>query len=477
MRACDRCHQVKERCSKPKESDVCARCLRLHLQCNTIRPQKRNGRVPSSARPITYEKLATSSQPSAIQRQDCVGPQESTAQRPSPSDEACSPETLSHITEATDQERYWLSLALGDKKSAGRYVIGPSFHERHQKSLIKGLQTAPALLKDAFISCSTLIAAEQGIEVPASVQEQCQQRAAVGVSVLRSVKVTNQEDAASCILLGFLLITFAKYVALGEVLAICRYTLNQIKPIYEAKANFFNEDDRCFLRHLVLTETVECLFQAEMPALRLENEQGGMPDRFLGVSSSLLPTLHSLACLNSMARKGDGVSRWKSYQEAIKLEISLLDWTPAPKDNLRNNFEPQEVNYMLRQAKVMKETMLLIAHRLQFTYGSRTPTAEQLCQSIREELELLKAENGQTLHIAGLSLMAAAFEVDVDDSTGQAKALDRLERLTSLSPSFRSRLQRSLLKIWSAKEQQRAEQKCWYWYDVSRCYLSPSSDS
>lgn len=480
MRACDRCHRIKERCSRSSETDTCGRCSRLKLKCCTTRLQRKIGRKPTFARHVSYQSLSTISQPERTSNllsnddhdytrydgQICEGTDAQYVAVPE------SVERRAAVTITTEQEDHLLFLAIGDKSSAARYVIGPSFHEIHQRSLIRGLKTAPSVLKDAFISCAALIASGRGIEVPAHVQEQCQKRAAIGVSVLRAIKINDRQGVSSCLLLGVILMTFAKYIAEGEVLAICRWTLSQIKPFYEAREILDNEDDGWAVRNLVLTETIECLFQAEVPVLRLECGQDDTVDRFLGFSSPLLTHLHSLANLNHKFRNNScDKIHLPLLEELHELESTIASWMPIELDSLNHHFEQNEIIYMLKQAKIMRETMLLVIHRLEHPYGSGSTRANELFHSICDQLELLKTQTGKTLNIAGLSLMTTSFELDC--SLAQKEALGKFERLTNLSPRFQNRLQSSLLRFWSAKQHHGHDLR---WSDVSRYYTSPLSE-
>ena len=481
-RACDRCHAIKERCRWICGPGPCERCSRLNHNCDTRRPLQKAGRKsrhaslnlnPQRAKGLSrlpLETLAVN-----ICRTDADLSSTSTRSSPAtsvylsdrPQDE--SPRLLPLFGNLDEVEQHLLQLCLGTQTSVGQFTLGPSFHERHQRAFVTHFGAAMPQLKDAFLSSAAVLANYQDVHLPEALQKLCHKRAATAVSSLRSLKVSGRQDVSVCLILGVVLTTFALYVAGGEVYTLCRFTLSLVKPTYESTRNF-DSDEISFLVCLVFTEAVECLFSGDIPTLRFKPEDTvDVVDRYLGLSSPLLPYLYDLCGLNHALRHTQELGLPRIMERLNLLEQAVLRWNPTPPADFLDRFRQAEVINMLAQAKILRLTILLIIHRLRHPFDTKTGEARIMSDAIMKELELAMRLTNQPLKCAHISSMTACLELE--DEQEIEVAIESISHLMKYSRQFQSKIRTRLARLWEAKEYGASI----YWFNLSDLWptLSP----
>jgi hypothetical protein len=135
-RACDRCHNIKERCQWLSGSDICQRCLRLGHDCQTLRPVQKLGRKPRSRtiRTIPFYG-ASSTQPLGGLSND--SPENAQSSTETDSNIASPPDTASTQRQTTEElsrifqespglseaEREILGICFGSVEASGMIAI------------------------------------------------------------------------------------------------------------------------------------------------------------------------------------------------------------------------------------------------------------------------------------------------------------------------------------------------------------------
>lgn len=392
--ACDRCYELKERCTRPSITVVCRRCNRLDLVCSTVRPKR-----PAGPRPHRG-------------KQSVVGAT------------LCSSGTLdvgAWLQESPDlllEERELLVFLLDRPEILDYYVVTTSFRGAEQQSFMAPFLAALPVLKDAYLACAgALKSLEPG--VAADQQTVNLRHASSATEILRSLSIVNSQDAALCLALGTTL-TLAVYGAVGIGVAdICRYCLSATTPVMETVSDADTEPSQSFL---VLLETLECVIHRRRPTIRIRPWASQNVDRHLGLSLPLLPYYYDL-CVSSYSLVDiTNASYPACLQKRLdEIQHAVESWQPSYPNGFRRAVRIRRNSNLLAHATDFRLGGLLLIHLLRHAFGRQDSQADIWAKEIMMELELARQVTKRPTRCVTLPFIAAA--IDMRDPGARVKAL------------------------------------------------------
>jgi hypothetical protein len=352
-----------------------------------------------------------------------------------------------------------------------KYLIGPSFHESHHRSFVQNMLRPAPVLKNAAVACAAVLFGDQYAQYTKTSIEVGHRRAALAVSELRSLKISEEQDLITALVLGVAMVTFAMHVADGQPFIISHYTLVLVKPVYSSLLAM-DPSIMDFLMCLVSTETFECLLRSEIPTLRIhEHDRRNVVDRYLGLTSSLFAHLYDICEVSNMLRETGGLESMKIDQRVKDIQESLNQWQPSPPPDFLERFTQAEVFGMLAQAKVLRLAALLIVHRLYHPFGQCDREGLILSRAITMEFDTVFQFVGHSMPCTALAYLVACFEITGVEA--RAAAIDKSQHFVTFSRQSQVRFRKSLLSVWNAKDLGNQI----YWFDLGHYIQRTSSGS
>ncbi|KAK8000396.1 hypothetical protein PG990_012996 [Apiospora arundinis] len=437
-RACDRCYELKARCQPVSSATKkCSRCERLDLDCTTARP------VRPAGRKLQRRKFLVSVKSSKEQAPDDIVA------------------WLKGTSDLLPEERDLLVFLLGRPETLDCYVVCPSFQAAAQQALVTQL-TADALptVKDAYLAFASAL--KQLNPKPTTGTDDIVRHASSAMETLRSLPITDQEDAALCLTLGAALaLSMHSTIGMGAA-DICRYCLTATLPFVE-KAVASDEHSKSWRGFMVLLETMDCLVHRQKPSLRLQAgavEEG--VDRHLGLCSSLLPYYYDLCVIShSLTSTTDTSVLALLHKQLDGIHASVEAWRPpihAAASRSTRQLESTEIVILLAQAKVYRLGALLVSHRLRHAFGERDEPADIWSKEILTELEIAQQITERPLRCVTLPFMIAA--VEVRELGARDRTLECIDGyVEDCSPIVRGAARDFLRRVWRDRDLQITS--CW----------------
>ncbi|EGX93706.1 Fungal transcriptional regulatory protein [Cordyceps militaris CM01] len=478
-RSCDRCYFIKERCIRAPDSDSCDRCLRLNHECVRQRAPKRPGRRPKKA-------------PAAARDQQQQQQQQQTA---SPASHPASPHADAHETSSmldrvvadlglSTVEARLLRQSILSEQFVEQFIVGPSFGATHRAYMARQLYGAPLTLGHAFIASAMSWGEESDVTSPAPGSakahsdhfERMYNHATRAVATLRSLQPATAPEMCLCIVLGATIVSFTLKLRVADARAICRQTLELVKPVYtdEALLAATPPDDLCLMSCLQLTNVAESIMFCEPPTLRYRNALHGPEyvDRFVGIAHSILPLLHDVAALSfrfkrerARARAADdnaaaALRQAELAHAALEREVRL--WMPGGRAEFaEGRFTPTEVAHMLCQAEAFRNAARLVLHRLRCGFGEQDEAAQAMSSHVLTSVKVTALVTGSIPVCIDFPLIVACLELESES--------ERADYLSSLSPisSYSSRFHDRTRVIFDAAWEARRNGQSLYWHDLA----------
>ncbi|KAJ6437727.1 putative Zn(II)2Cys6 transcription factor [Purpureocillium lavendulum] len=517
-RPCDRCHSLKERCRwADVDAHECERCSRLQFQCKTNRPVARAGRRPRLAagnrmslrrtslpgRPRTPSsaELSSLSPLSPLSPSSAPSPPPPPRRRPPPprqaplaatgqvpDDETAPQEALvvgngitarQHVQirhvpqfpELSRLEMHFLDVMLHKQIEVDKYLIGPSFRDQHLQAFATHLAAGMPLLKDAFIACASLLVGNQDLRRLAHGQQIGYRRAAAAIGSLRVSRIDRADDLSMVLILGVAVVTFALHHS-GPPLALCSFILGIAKAMYErdrALPQRMGPDCAAFLVCLLGTEMEECLVRCRTPTLRVhEGDMDHLVDRFIGISAPLLTYFYDLCALGHQIRRSGCRALGNAPANALlddltTVEAKLTDWRPTISADILATYSDMEANMMMAQAKVLRLTALLVAHRLRHPFGHQDEHALTMSRAVLQELSAVVRLTGRSIPFGDLAFLVAGFELTTTKERDATLARSYL--IVDFSPHVRDEEAAWLVSFWAARDATCTRQHI-YWDNI-----------
>ncbi|KAI1421315.1 hypothetical protein F5Y12DRAFT_787577 [Xylaria sp. FL1777] len=427
--ACDRCYELKARCERASTTSSCARCERLSLVCSTVRP------VRPAGRRLQNRTLSAFAKPSKESEIDAW---------------------LGNVPGLLPEERELLIFLLGRPENVDCYVVCPRFQVAVQKSLAAQLLLALPILKDAYLACATAL---KQLDPNISIDtDNSVRHASSAMKTLRSLPISNLQDAVVCLTLGAAL-ALSVYSTIGVGVAdICHYCLTATNPFVEEVV--FNKHIDPWQGVLVLLETMDCLVYRRKPTLRLQPRNSEGVDRHLGLCLPLLPYYYDLCVISHLIATTTDASLLTYLPKQLDAICTSVEaWIPSLASHLVDQFEAAEIVALLAQAKVYRLGALLVSHRLRHAFGEHDEQADIWSKEIIMELEM--AQRVTERHIRYVTLPFIVAAVEIRDPSARNKALQStVDYVDSFSPVVQKATRSFLCRIWHDRDLKITS--CWF---------------
>jgi hypothetical protein len=455
--ACDRCYELKERCSRTSTDLACARCERLDQNCTSSRPVRRAGRRPCHRQ---KESLGTtlSSQTSTASTQTIhIGA------------------WLVNTPDLSLEEKDLLMLLLARPEHLNYYPVSRSFQVAEQRSLAALLPAALPILKHAYLAYAVALKLLQPgnsseVEKSASLRY-----ASAAMNTLRSFPVSSSQDAAICLTLGASLALFVYSVVGVGVADICHYCLSITNPFLEIGEPGQESDMRPWQGVLVLLETMECLVYRRKPTLRISPGATQNVDRHLGLCWPLLPFYYDLCDISYLQANTVDTCYLDYLQKQLDgIHNAIQVWQPSQPIGFINQFETAEVINLLTQARVYRLAGLLVSHRLRYLFGEQDSQAKIWSKEIMMELELSRRISKTRVRSVTLPFVVAA--VEIQDTGERIETLQNVyEYVDQFTPVVQKATRTFLSRIWHERDVQVTT--CWFDSVHKPCVVLHAIDS
>lgn len=296
---------------------------------------------------------------------------------------SCSHKRVEHVLTTKDGffhlHRHWL--------------IAKSLSSNYQHTVRRLFSHSPLILADGYQSVLELLSARdmefKGLKTTFDFTRGAK---CLGELVRSSTSLRSVEDAAIILMLGQILFVYNVLISWPCTHLIIRNTLLTTRNWYPAMLKT-PEWDAATLTP-IFVDTIQCLVRREVPVLRLSIGDRVVVDRFLGVSSSLLPLLYDI-CVCS--------HRVKMYAPApIKpllpidtreegdvystVERQISSWEPVLPPDFFTKYTHVETSALLAQARMYKTAGLILIHRLRHPLGVHDKTGKHYAESILHDL-------------------------------------------------------------------------------------------
>lgn len=329
------------------------------------------------------------------------------------------PRALSLFPDMDERELQLLHSMCQGQIHIDQFLIAPSFRACHYESFARHLFSATTWLQDALVATAALIACEHDVNSLHQDRVIGYKRAASTVLTLRSITTFEFEDLSTVLVLAISAVTVALHIS-GHALAICRHSLNIIKPLYEGSTKL-DSDCSAFVICLIHSEIVECLLHGQIPTLKFRVQNPDFVDRFLGVASPLLPYFYEVCEISKGLR--DQENCLNIMETLFAVNTAIEQWCPVLPANYDTLFQPDEVLGLLTQAKVHRWTLLLLLLRLRHPYGTETTKATEISNAILKELESTIRLSKRSVPCISLAFLVACCELT--DRQDREKALGK----------------------------------------------------
>jgi hypothetical protein len=466
-RACDRCHNIKERCQWLQGAKVCQRCLRLNHDCQTRRPVQKLGRKPrhpTRAQPeppgtstiplVTPSTAISTSSPSSLYGKSTER-SESTASYLSPPEQSInlddSIRLLDSLVGLDDAERELINVCLRNPEVCGQFTLGPTFHLIQQRDLIYRLKGATVQLKEGFISVGSFMAQAQNLTLSTKGTELCTSKAAIGVAYLRRFQVKSREDVTTALLLGFLACTYSLFCSNGQAHSVCSTALSYIEPWYRWQGTTFESDEYSVIIALIYTELIACVINSEIPTIKYgeHNKFVTTIDRYMGLAPPFLSFFYDICELSHALHSGQkSLEEEETLRRIEEIEQDVKVWKPLSTQTFPDRYAHVEVVQMLAQIKSLRQAALLVLHRLKYPYGTHDDKGMALADSILSECFLAREWISALPMGMDLAFLIGCCETPKRD---QEETLQSVDKCLRFSDEVRNRARAMLNVVWTAK--------------------------
>ncbi|KAE8451395.1 hypothetical protein EG329_004024 [Mollisiaceae sp. DMI_Dod_QoI] len=438
--ACDRCYELKERCTRASITIECTRCQRLGLICSTVRPVKIAGRRPQH-RKQSLSRTTPSNQTSTT-APDTVG----------------IATWLRDVPNLNQKEKELLTFLLGRPESLDCYVVGSSFQAAEQRSLIAPLPAALPVLKDAYLAYAGALKLLQPSIATEVDKDIGLRHASSAMITLMSLPVATFQDATLCLTLGTVLALYV-YSAIGVGVAdICHYCLSTTSSFLETARS--DTGIKSWQSLLVILELMECMVHRRKPTLRIQLQILESVDRHLGLCLPLLPYYYDLCVISHTLRSSTDTNYLVHVQKQLDgIHTAIEEWQPSHPGDLVDRFETAEVVNLLAQAKVYRLAGLLISHRLRYVFGQQDSQADTWSKEVMMELELARKFTKQSIRCVTLPFIVAA--VEIRDHSARLKALQNVDQyVDQYTPVVQKATKTFLERVWHERDVKITT--CWF---------------
>ncbi|KIY02947.1 uncharacterized protein Z520_01412 [Fonsecaea multimorphosa CBS 102226] len=378
------------------------------------------------------------------------------------------PQDLSVFGGLTPPEQQSLVVILDKDRFFERFVLGPTFQDDHFRAILTRLYTAMPLLKDAFLACAGISVNSPAAGTLRLNETYYYHKATSGLDTFRSFQITGAGDVSLYLSLALAVLTFNIHVVGGSAFRVCRYTLPALASLNDGHAEI-DPDDFAFLICILHTELVGCLFRHEVPTFRFQIRPEDLMNRYLGLSVPLLSYGYDLCVLSIKLHQANEEDRQSLLMQLQSLEAKVSAWRPTYPADFLSRYSQGEVAHMLSQVQIFRQSLLLIAHRLQHPFGTCLDRSEALSDMILEQFDSICSLVNRMVVSMDFAFLVAAFEVH--HAAKRKKVLDKVDLFRDLPVPYRTRLKSILCTFWQTVD----ENSGLHWFDLN-LYLAPYLD-
>lgn len=419
-KSCDRCHSIKERCSWTQGSDRCARCARLGFSCRITRPAKKLGRRALSAASLHPSLELTS--------------------------------RISVTPSITETDIIYTVLSAYDVYS--KFLVGPTFWDQHHAVLCSYYEQSKPILTHAYVAYGLSVAQTRNCRAILSRDELFTpyRYASLALQNLRCMHVINTQQAATCLILGTIIMLFAMFKRPHNVYTLSRQTLILFRPVYDTISSpcpnqFF------FLTGTIMLEMLGSLIYGAVPALQFRQPDEPLyVDRYLGLTTSLLPLLFQICELNwAVSSTGHGGRDIHRITHSLdNLEAAALAWQASVPESLCQTFSAIEIEHISCQIQVIRMAALLMIHRIRFSFGVHDLPARAIGMSILTQLESTMLATGKPVKFVMVPVLVACVELTED--VERDRWMLHVPTLVCCSEGYGLYIQRLVRAYWAARD-------------------------
>ncbi|QKX58033.1 uncharacterized protein TRUGW13939_05153 [Talaromyces rugulosus] len=304
------------------------------------------------------------------------------------------------------------------------FAMGRSFIHDLRTSIYSILSQSGSTVTDGYIAFMALVAHCQAARLCWSTPDLC--RGAKALQCLRNIKPAKPQDAIGILLLGQILFVFEiltdKFTSSAHsIVQSALISARQWYPLLLQEPKF----DTMTICPIFM-DTVCCLAYRKVPIIRFPIQHRMIVDRYIGVSSTLLPLLYDLCEISYVAKStmtgtispNSTATTDEDHAEDCysAIEKSIESWTPILPPDLLSAYDKTEVQMMLTQANVYRLAGLLVIHRLRYRLGVRDSIAQHYAMCILSEISSSCAGLAQDGGAGGFPIMfpvlISMFEVE-----------------------------------------------------------------
>lgn len=456
VKACNRCHSAKEKCTFTGNDQQCTRCRRLKIPCSVSRRSGRIGRRPS-AKAFPHGQMqvwSVDSQPSdepddeTRRKSASISP---VIKRASPSDSPSdisedgwtptteglillSPEKLLSTPRRLQTTADALQAISDSELFAsihGPFTMGTPFLKVSQQTISTILSLSGPTLTEGYLAFLSLMSGHQRSLVMRP-QQADMQKAAKGLQRLRNVSIRHDYDAACALFLGQTMYVFNVVIApySNTAHSIIRNALLTTRDWFSRLLKYPIMDT--IIISPVLIDTVEAVTHRELPIVRLPPTDRVIIDRYAGISATLLPLIYDIAecghALKVDKSEPQSEQRMAIWQKLAEIEALVQKWEPPNPPVLSVEFGQYEVLGMMTQANVYRLATLLLIHRLRYPLGVEDGTGRVLADSIFSTMSLFAASAADKV-----TALPMVFPLTIAMLEGEGPGEQLLDRLSAFT--------------------------------------------
>ncbi|KAH8901775.1 hypothetical protein GQ53DRAFT_740489 [Thozetella sp. PMI_491] len=428
---------MKERCEWIPNENQCERCARLQIDCQNIRPAGRPGRRPARHRP--EGRAAAGSRPNSLPPQRTRDRHRERRNAPP----AVVPRTIPELADVSSCNLQIVQRMLFETTLLDKFSVSTSFREPTREKIIPHLLLSQTTLQDGLLACAISWSGDVDSQANAGRLSSCYRHASAALAKLASLRVTDSQTMADCLVLGALVSTFAVRLRVNDVLVICSQTLGLIAPMYAASELPPSPQLLVFLSCMVAWELSGCLFGCVAPSFRFKPPTEIYVDRHVGLCATLLPLFHDLCIVSRTLAHGEEADAMRVLDD---LERKIEQWHPKAPEGFTERYSAVDVAHMLCQAQIMRLAALLVAHRLRFPFGLNDAPAQALSMSILTQLDLTRSVTQEPVRCVTIPLLAACLELKDE---GRRRWLPDVPTFTGFSEQLGKHVEDSLNSFWA----------------------------
>lgn len=274
------------------------------------------------------------------------------------------------------------------------WMIAKSLSSAYQHTVRRLFSHSPLILADGYESVIELLnARDMQLQGRKSTVDFTKGAKCLGGLIRLSGSLRSVEDAAIILMLGQILFVYNVLIALPCTHLIIRNTLLTTREWYPAMLETPEWDPATLTP--VFVDTVQCLMKREVPVLRLLVKDRLVVDRFLGISSSLLPLLYDLCVCShriklhcpALINTPFSIDVHEVNDDAYSVvERHINSWEPVLPPDFFTKYTNFETSALLAQTRMYKTAGLMLIHRLRYPLGVHDEVGQRYAENILHDL-------------------------------------------------------------------------------------------